>query len=210
MNKLHTLVLAGAILLGLGVSAALAQTQPGPTTTPNPPGCQVNCDPGGEPTSPGDPFDPFGDPEPECQVNCDPKKPGGDPDPECQVDCDPKDPDGDPKKPGGDPKKPGGDPKKPGKGGQAQLGDCGDKLGLLRRVTAAQIQSVGSDAFVDVIPVCRSKSLASEQEEVAQLRPVIGENQVLGSELGRKGFNSANVVGVIVDGRKVVLYVHPR
>jgi len=39
---------------------------------------------------------------------------------------------------------------------------------------------------------------------------VIGENQVLGSELGRKGFNSANVVGVIVDGRKVVLYVHPR
>jgi hypothetical protein len=204
MNKMKLLVLAGALALGVIATTSTAFAQFTHTAPPTTPGCQVNCEPSGDPDSPGDPFDPFGDPDggkdggPDGGPD-DPNDGGKGPDPDCDQDCDPND----------DPKKPGGGPKKPGGGSQALGGDCGDKLGLLRRVTPDQIAGVGSDSLVDVVPVCRSKALAAEQEEVAQLRPVIGQNQVLDHELGKKGFDPENVVGVIVNGAQVVLYVHP-
>lgn len=75
-------------------------------------------------------------------------------------------------------------------------------------MTVAQIEDVGSDDLVDIIPVCRFKTLADEQESVAILRPAIGLNDVLDTELDQEGYNPENVVGVIVNGRQVILYVH--
>lgn len=206
MNNLKLTLLAGAFLLGLTASTSVVLAQAPatiPTTPPTTPGCQINCD-GGDTTSPGDPFDPFPDPGPgddgEGDGDGGPGEPGGDPDggpdgdPACMDNCDPG--------------KPGDKPK--GGTTQALVGDCGDKLGMLRRVTESQVASVGNEDLVDVVPVCRSKSLAAEQEDVAQLRPAIGQNEVLDSELGRKGFNPEDVVGVIVNDSQVVLYVHPR
>jgi len=87
-------------------------------------------------------------------------------------------------------------------------GDCGDKLGYLRRVTPNQVESVGTDDLVDIVPICRERGLTSEQEDVAQLRPVIGQNPVLDTELDQEGYNPEDVVGVIVEGTLVTLYVH--
>ena len=75
-------------------------------------------------------------------------------------------------------------------------------------MTPNQIEGVGTDDLVDIVPVCYSKSLSSEQDDVAQLRPVIGQNAVLDTELGQEGYNPEDVVGVIVDGVQVTLYVH--
>jgi hypothetical protein len=136
---------------------------------------------------------------PGCQINCDPGEPAnpGEPfvPPEgCMFNCDeistiP-------------------DPGKPGTSTQFALDGCGEKLGALRDVTASQIRGVDADDVVDIIAVCRAKSLATEQDDVAQLRPEIDQNEVLHSELGGDGYNAHDVVGVVVNGKAVILYVH--
>lgn len=51
---------------------------------------------------------------------------------------------------------------------------------------------------------------APAKERHALTRPEIARNEVLDRELGREGFDAANVVGVIVNGPAVTLYVHVR
>lgn len=205
MNKLASIVVSIAFFAACAVPAAAMSLPTVPGGGGNP-GCQINCDGGGgEIAEPGDPFIP-----PEgCMYNCD--GPGDTADEDCMYNCDGP---GDTANEdcmincgGGDLP----DPDKPGAGKpqqQASADQCGEKLGYLRDVTASQIESVGSDDIVDIIPVCRAKPLATEQEDVAELRPAIAANLVLDQELNSEGFNPEDVVGVIVDGRKVVLYVH--
>jgi hypothetical protein len=75
-------------------------------------------------------------------------------------------------------------------------------------VTPGQVEGVGTDDLIDIVPICRDRGLVSEQDDVAQLRPVIGQNPVLDGELDQNGYNPEDVVGVIVDGQAVTLYVH--
>jgi hypothetical protein len=181
MIKLSVVLFAAAALVGVSAMPSVAAVAYPPTK----PGCQINCEPG-EPANPGEPFNPFGTPEPEgCMFNC------GD----TSTIPDPK-----------EPELP--DPEKPGVTTQLALDGCGEKLGGLRDVTVSQIRGVESDDVVDIIPVCRSKSLAAEQDSVAELRPEINENATLNGELRGDGYNANDVVGVIVNGKAVTLYVH--
>lgn len=182
MIKLSIVLFAAAALVGVSAVPSVAAIAYPPTK----PGCTVNCDPGGEPTNPGEPFDPNGDPDPEgCMFNCD--EISTIPDPEI-------------------PELP--DPEKPGTTTQFALDGCGEKLGGLRDVTVSQIRGVEAGDVVDIIPVCRSKSLAAEQDSVAELRPEIDQNATLHGELRGDGYNANDVVGVIVNGQAVTLYVH--
>lgn len=162
----------------VGVTAAPAFAAVAYPTTP---GCHgVGC--GTEPSSPGEPFNP-NDPYPEgCMFNC------GD----TSTVPDPKLP----------------DPDQPGTTTQFALDGCGEKLGALRDVTISQIRGVDADDVVDIIPICRSKSLATEQDDVAGLRPEIDGNDTLHGELRGDGYSASDVVGVIVNGQAVTLYVH--
>jgi hypothetical protein len=185
--KLSLVAFSATILIAMTLPAAAAaailnRNPPPPTTTTTP--CMVDCVPDqpDEPedsTTPGEPFLPV----PECQINCVPNGgPGPDDEPEVPDLGKPSD--------------------------EAALDLCGDKLGFLRDVTVSQVESVGTDDLVDIVPVCKTKTLATEQEDVAELRPVIGENIKLDSELDADGYNAEDVVGVIVDGQNVILYVH--
>jgi hypothetical protein len=140
--------------------------------------CTGTCDT----ATPGEPFNPF----PEgCMRNCDQPEVGE----TCMVNCD--------------------SAEIPGKDPETFAADgCGSKLGLLREVTAAEVLAVDRNDLVDIIPVCLEKALAGAQEEVATLRPAIDQNEVLDRKLGREGFEPQHVVGVVVEGRHVVLYVH--
>lgn len=148
-------------------------------TYPGPSGCRgVTC--GGDTSSNGDPFYPERPrPEENCMFNC-----------------------------GDTSTVPQPDPEKPGTTTQFALDGCGAKLGALRGVTVSQIRGVDSDDVVDIIAVCRSKPLATEQDDVASLRPAIEGNDTLKGELRGDGYDASHVVGVIVNGSAVTLYVH--
>lgn len=181
MTKLTTALFAAVALMGIAAAPAFAAV-----AYPTTPGCHgPGCGTGGEPTSPGDPFNP-NDPYPEdCMFNC------GD----TSTIPDPKNPDLP-------------EPGKPGSAVQFALDGCGEKLGSLRGVTVSQIRGVDAGNVVDIIPICRSKALAAEQDDVAGLRPEIDGNDLLHGELRGDGYSASDVVGVIVNGQAVTLYVH--
>lgn len=189
MKKLLLTIIAGAVLV---ISTPAAFAAVGATVPPTKPGCQINCVPGGDGPD-GDPGEPFIPGEPvdeDCMFNCgdtstipDPDKPEDGTEP-------------------GDPGLPGGTVN------YAEIDGCGEKLGSLRDVTVEQIQQVAPTDVVDIIQVCRAKTLGNEQESVAGLRPEIDANDKLHGELRGDGFNANDVVGVIVNGKAVTLYVH--
>ena len=86
--------------------------------------------------------------------------------------------------------------------------DCGSDLGSLRKVTASAVRSVGYGDNIDIIPLCVGKSVANTQFRVEQLRSPIAQNESLVSALRKKGYDSSQVVGVVIADELVVLYVH--
>jgi hypothetical protein len=178
MTKLTIALFAAVALTGVAAAPAFAAV-----AYPTTPGCHGIACGGGDTSSNGDPFYPERPrPEENCMFNCD----------EISTIPDPKLP----------------DPDKPGTTTQFALDGCGEKLGALRGVTVSQIRGVDADDVVDIIPVCRSKSLATEQEDVAGLRSEIDGNVTLNGELRGDGYSAGDVVGVIVNGQAVTLYVH--
>lgn len=98
----------------------------------------------------------------------------------------------------------------PGEGGIASIlaQPCGDKLGGLRMVRQSDIAAVAADSMIQIVPICRNRPLSDTQNNVEGLYSAIDANAVLRGELGQSGFGSNEVVGVIVNGQSVVLYVH--
>jgi hypothetical protein len=200
MNVIAKIAFSTVVLVctSLPAFAMNTSTVPGgggggtPTVPGGDGGCQIDCD--DNPPTPGEPFVPFEG----CMLNCDSAE-IPDPHEDCMINCDADSTIPDPKKPG--------QPDVPRVAIQL-AGGCGDKLGYLRDVTVAQIEAVGPDDVIDVVPVCRNKTLADEQDEVAELRPAIGLNPVTDAGLQKEGFNPEDVVGVIVDNKSVTFYVH--
>ena len=86
--------------------------------------------------------------------------------------------------------------------------DCGSDLGSLRKVTASAVRSVGLGDNIDIIPLCVGRSVSSTQFRVEQLRAPISQNDTLTAALRMKGYDSSQVVGVVIADDLVVLYVH--
>jgi hypothetical protein len=104
-------------------------------------------------------------------------------------------------------KKTGIDPVATGSIGGARS-DCGSDLGNLRKVTASSVRAVGYGDNIDIIPLCVGRSIADTQFRVEQLHAPIAQNETLTSALRMKGYDSSQVVGVVIADQLVVLYVH--
>lgn len=147
-------------------------------------------------TSPGDPFYPEGS-----------RRGGGGGDDPTDTSTIPS-PTGTPGNPGGNP---GIDPTTTASTGVNGAGveqPCGTDLGKLRRVTAKAVRGVGYGDNVDVIPLCTGRSLGAMQRNVEGLHAPISQNDTMVSALRQEGFGPSQVVGVVVNGPMVVLYVH--
>jgi len=125
------------------------------------------------------------------------------------------DPNGSPGNPGGGSGNPGGNPgidptttASTGGNGAGVEQPCGSDLGKLRRVTANAVRGVGYGDNVDVIPLCTGRSLNAMQRNVEGLHAPISQNDTMVSALRQEGFGPSQVVGVVVNGPMVVLYVH--
>lgn len=95
-----------------------------------------------------------------------------------------------------------------GKGGNGVDQACGADLGSLKKVRASAVRAVGYGDNVDVVPLCLDGSLRGMQANVEGLRAPISQNDTLMTALRSEGFDPSRVVGVVVAGQMVVLYVH--
>jgi hypothetical protein len=86
--------------------------------------------------------------------------------------------------------------------------DCEDGLGHLRQVRASDIREVAG--LVQVAPVCPRQNLRDQQKGVANIRSAVQRNDAMRVALRQAGYAADDVVGVVLDGRGALLYVHAR
>ena len=96
---------------------------------------------------------------------------------------------------------------------QAQKG-CGIKLGHLRAITAGKLRGVTDPELVQIIPVCRYKSLVGDDVKselpagnVIGLKPAIARNKAIATALAEDDYTAENVVGIVLAPKAALIYV---
>lgn len=231
MNNKLSLSLAALVAAGIfAIYSAPSFAAVGATVPPKTP-CTVNCGPtpGGDPTSPGDPWFPPGGDGDDTEDGNGPDGGPGDPDDDPEDgngpdggpgDGDgPEDGDGPDGGPGGDPGEPGNDPDYPGLTKQevAELKACLARLDGLPQVSESQINQFGQPYKVTLTPVCETQSLTEvgaafiENGNVFGLEPALKGNEAIKAKLGQTAYKARDVVGIDFDDQgNATLFVHKK
>lgn len=99
-------------------------------------------------------------------------------------------------------------PNCPGQG-SSEPDNCGDQLGVLKRVLPAEVLGVNKTYRVWVTEFCPSSSLMRSDGNAAYLRTAIAKNGVLNQVLLQRGFHADDVFAVKMMGDDTInLYVH--
>lgn len=86
---------------------------------------------------------------------------------------------------------------------------CDDYLGLLKRVTPADIEGVTEKQRVWVTEYCPGRSVLRTEGNAASVRSAIADNEALVAALRQKGYSVGDVFAVKMMGDDTVnLYVH--
>lgn len=100
----------------------------------------------------------------------------------------------------------------------SQSDDCRDEMSHVRRISAADIQSI-HDRSVWLYPVCEKAYLLPRDDygtlfldgNANTLRQPIARNQTLMTALRAKGYDQHDVISVVfAAGNSILLYVHQR
>ena len=94
-------------------------------------------------------------------------------------------------------------------GYERSVDNCGELLGVMKRVYPAQVQGIDNTDRVWVTEFCQGSELLASNGNAAYLRPTIAENEVLVAVLSNKGFFPEDVIAVRMMGDDTInLYVH--
>lgn len=93
---------------------------------------------------------------------------------------------------------------------------CGSKLRQLRRVRASALQAVDDGYGIHVVPVCDSRSLVGDQRQNENLKSgnakdlisIVAANVPMSGALNSHGYHAQHVVGIVLAGEQVTLYVN--
>lgn len=87
--------------------------------------------------------------------------------------------------------------------------ECGDQLGVLKRVYPAEVLGIDDSTRVWITEFCTSSTLMRSDGNAAYLRTAIGDNDVLTEVLSQRGFHPDDVYAVKMMGDDTInLYVH--
>ncbi|MBL8594605.1 MAG: hypothetical protein JNK01_18110 [Devosia sp.] len=87
--------------------------------------------------------------------------------------------------------------------------NCGDQLGVLKRVLPAEVLGVDSHYRVWITEFCTHETLMRSDGNAAYLRTAIAKNDVLTDVLTERGFHADDVYAVKMMGDDTInLYVH--
>jgi hypothetical protein len=94
-------------------------------------------------------------------------------------------------------------------GYERSVDNCGELLGVMKRVYPAQVQGIDNTDRVWVTEFCPSSDILSSDGNAAYLRTTIAQNDVLVAELFEEGYRPEDVVAVRMMGDDTInLYVH--
>lgn len=87
--------------------------------------------------------------------------------------------------------------------------ECGDQLGVLKRVLPAEVLGINDSSRVWITEFCPASTLMRSDGNAAYLRTAIAKNEVLTDVLTERGFHADDVFAVKMMGDDTInLYVH--
>ena len=88
---------------------------------------------------------------------------------------------------------------------------CNTGLSALAHVTAKMVEAIAPTASVNIVGVCNSglgHQAPIDADQALPVRDAIAANPLLAAALQTHGFHADEVVGIVIAGGKVTLYVH--